>query len=168
MVKMTRWLRHSFMPPWILRRKFPKSVLNQIELAITRSERTHSGELRFAIEHALPPLWVWRGQTALQRAIEVFSQLRVWDTEENSGVLIYLLLADREVHILADRGITKRIPPTQWQAIAEAMQNHFRLGDFQQGSLLGIEQITGLLSEHFPVPATDHPNQLPNAPVIIR
>ncbi len=167
MVTFKRWWRHSFIPPWWWLRQFPKATLQQIEQAITRSERTHSGELRFAIEAALPPLLVWRGYRAAQRAIELFASLGVWDTEDNCGVLIYVLLADREVHILADRGIAKRVPPAQWQTIVEAMQTQFRSGQFQQGALLGIAQVTELLNQYFPATAT-HPNQLPNAPVIIR
>jgi TPM domain len=109
MVKLSRWLKHTFMPPWCWRLSFPADVLNDIEKAVKQSESQHSGELRFAIENSLAPGWVWHGMAARHRAAQVFSNLRVWDTEENSGVLIYVQLADREVHILADRGINKRV-----------------------------------------------------------
>jgi uncharacterized membrane protein len=167
MVNIKRWFVHTFMPPWRWRLAFPAAVLNDIEIAVKQSERQHRGELRFAIENSLAPSWVWHGMPAHQRATEVFSILRVWDTEENSGVLIYVLLADREVHIVADRGIARCVPQTEWNAVAQAMQRAFRQGDFRRGSLEGIEQITIMLATHFPSGA-DNPNELPNKPVIVK
>ena len=167
MVNIKRWFCHAFMPPWRWRVLFPKAVLTDIEKAIKHSEHQHNGELRFAVENALALGKVWRGMSARQRAIEVFSNLRVWDTEENSGVLIYLLLADREVHIVADRGITKRVAQAEWDAIAEGMQQEFKRGDFLRGSLQGIERITMLLSAHFSA-GVDNRNELSNKPVIVK
>ena len=167
MVAIKRWFSHVFMPPWRWRLAFPAAVLKDIEMAIKQSECLHRGELRFAIENALAPTWVWRGLSARHRATEVFSNLGVWDTEENSGVLIYLLLADREVHIVADRGIAKCVAQTEWDAVAQVMQKAFRSGDFRRGSLEGIEGITILLATHFP-PGMDNPNELSNKPVIVR
>ncbi len=166
MVKLSRWLKHAFMPPWSWRLSFPADVLNNIEKAVRQSESQHSGELRFAIENSLASGWVWRGMTARHRATEVFSNLHVWDTEENSGVLIYIQLADREVHILADRGINKCVGQSEWDRIAQIMQNKFGQGDFQQGSLQGIEEITRLLKTYFPA-SSDNTNELSNRPVII-
>jgi uncharacterized membrane protein len=166
MVNFKRWLNHAFMPPWRWRVLFPKAVLDDIEKAVKHSEQQHSGELRFAVESTLVLGKVWRGMSARQRAIEVFSNLRVWDTEENSGVLIYLLLADREVHIVADRGITQRVAQSEWDAIAKAMQQEFKRGDFLRGSLHGIECITMLLATHFPA-GTENRNELSNKPAII-
>ena len=165
MVTIKRWLLHTFIPPWRL--ACPAAVLKAIEMAVKQSERQHRGELRFAIENALAPGWVWRGMSARQRATELFANLRVWDTEENSGVLIYLLLADKEVHIVADRGIAKLVSQTEWDAVAQTMQKAFRLGDFQRGSLEGIECITLILATHFP-PGADNPNELANKPVIVK
>lgn len=167
MVNIKRWIRHVFMPPWRWRLLFPKALLAEIEKAVERSEHQHSGELRFAVENALELGKVWRGMTAQQRGLEVFSNLRVWDTEQNSGVLIYLLLADREVHIVADRGIARRVAQAEWDAVAEAMQQAFRQGDFRRGSVQGIERITRLLSAHFP-PGADDRNELSNNPVIVK
>lgn len=167
MVNIKRWFCHVFMPPWRWRMLFPKAVLADIEKAVKHSEHQHNGELRFAVENALALGKVWQGISARQRAIEVFSDLRVWDTEENSGVLIYLLLADREVHIVADRGIAKRVTQAEWDAIAEGMQKEFRQGDFLRGSLQGIERITMLLAAHFP-PGDDNPNELANKPIIVK
>ena len=166
MVNIKRWFSHTFIPPWRWRLAFSAAALKDIEMAVKQSERQHRGELRFAIENALAPTWVWRGMSARQRATEVFSNLRVWDTEENSGVLIYLLLADREVHIVADRGIASRVPQAEWDAVAQAMQKAFRLGDFRNGSIEGIERITTMLATHFP-PGVDNPNELSNKPVIV-
>lgn len=164
--KIKRWCIHSFIAPWRWRKLFPKPTLKAIELAIQQSESHHSGELRFAIENSLASQQIWHGMTSRQRAVEVFSNLKVWDTEENSGVLIYLLLAERTVHIIADRGINKKVTQCQWDSIVQAMQQAFRQGDFQAGALIGIEQITALLTQHFPASA-DNPNELPDAPVIL-
>jgi uncharacterized membrane protein len=166
MVNIKRWLRHAFMPPWRWRVLFPKAVLSEIEQAVKQSEHQHSGELRFAVENTLTLNKVLHGMSVGQRAIEVFSDLQVWDTEENSGVLIYLSLADREVHIVADRGLKKCVPQAEWDEVAEAMRQEFRRGDFRGGSLEGIERITRLLSAHFP-PRMDDRNELSNKPVII-
>ncbi|MDD5461539.1 MAG: TPM domain-containing protein [Methylococcales bacterium] len=167
MVNIKRWLIHAFMPPWRWKLAFPAPVLKDIEQAIKQSEHQHSGELRFAVENTLAPGWVWRGMSARQRAAEIFSNLRVWDTEENCGVLVYLLLADREVHIVADRGIATRVPQAEWNTVAQAMQKEFHLGDFRRGSLEGIERITAMLASHFP-PGAHNPNELSNRPVIVK
>jgi uncharacterized membrane protein len=167
MVKITRWLKHAFMPPWSWRLSFSADVLNDIEKAVKQSESQHSGELRFAIENSLAPSWVWHGMSARHRATEVFSNLRVWDTEENSGVLIYIQLADREVHILADRGINKCVDQSEWDSIAQIIQAQFQQRNFRQGSLQGIEEITHLLAIHFPA-NSGNGNELSDRPVIIK
>ncbi|GAB6139342.1 TPM domain-containing protein [Methylosoma difficile] len=167
MVNLKRWLAHAFMPPWRWRLAFPKATLDNIAQAIQTSEKLHSGELRFAFENTLAPMQVWRGQSGKQRAQQLFAQLGVWDTEENSGVFVYLLLADREVHIIADRGIAKKVNQKQWDAIAQCMQEAFAKGDFKGGSLAGIGQISHLLAEHFPA-MPDNPNELGDYPTIIK
>lgn len=167
MVKLSRWLKHAFMPPWCWRLSFSNEVLNEIEKAVRQSELHHSGELRFAIENSLTPGWVWHGMHSRQRAWQVFSNLRVWDTEENSGVLIYILLADRKVDIIADRGICKRVDQAEWDRIAGVMKAEFSRGRFQEGSLAGIAEITALLIKHFPADSSGQ-NELPNRPVIIK
>lgn len=167
MVDIKRWFMHAFMPPWRWRIAFPATVLGDIEAAIKQSERRHRGELRFAVENSLAPAWVWRGMTARQRATEVFSNLRVWDTDENSGVLIYLLLADHEVHIVADRGIAKLVVQSEWDNITQAMQIAFQRDDFRNGVLEGIERITDILATHFPAGA-ENLDELSDAPVIVK
>lgn len=167
MVKLKRWLKHVFMPPWAWRRAFPRTTLDAIEAAIRTSENLHGGEIRFAIENSLAPLQVWRGVSGRQRAIEVFSQLRVWDTERNSGVLIYLLLADHDIEIVADRGIAARVTQEAWSAVARGMEDHFRSGDHAKGALAGIEAVSKLLQQHVP-PGDDNPDELSNRPAILR
>jgi uncharacterized membrane protein len=167
MVRLKRWLIHTFIPPWRWRLAFPTALLKEIENAVSQSESLHRGELRLAIENALEPAWVWKKLSAHQRATEVFSNLRVWDTEDNSGILIYILLADREVHIIADRGIAQKVTQQEWDAIAKTMQTAFSKGEFRRGSLIGIEQLTQLLANHFP-PGAKNVNELPNKPVILK
>ena len=167
MVNFKRWLRHVFMPPWAWRRAFPRAAVDAIEAAIRASETTHGGEIRFAIENNLTAYHVWRGMSGRDRAIEVFANLRVWDTEYNSGVLVYLLLADRDIEIVADRGIAARVDPAAWEAVAQAMEAAFRQGEYERGALEGIRQISGLLAAHFP-PSGDNPDELANRPIIVR
>lgn len=166
MVNFRRVLKHLFMPPWAWRRAFPQATLDAIEAAIRASETAHSGEIRFAIENSLAPGRVWRGLSGRERAIEVFSKLRVWDTEHNSGVLIYLLLADHDIEIVADRGIASRVDPAAWETVAHAMEDAFRQGDFERGALAGIAQIDAILTVHFP-PSGHNPDELANRPVIL-
>jgi uncharacterized membrane protein len=166
MVNFKRWLRHVFMPPWAWRRAFPRTTLDAIEAAIRASETTHGGEIRFAIENSLTASRAWRGISGRERAIEMFSQLRVWDTEHNSGVLVYLLLADRDIEIVADRGIAGRVDAAAWETVAHAMEAAFRQGEFERGALAGIGQISALLAAHFP-PVGENPDELANRPVIV-
>jgi hypothetical protein len=167
MVNFKRWLKHLFMPPWAWRRAFPQTTLDAIEAATRASETTHSGEIRFAIENSLTAFRVWRGMTGRERAIEVFTNLRVWDTEHNSGVLVYLLLADHNIEIVADRGIAARVEASAWEAVALAMEAAFRQGEYERGALEGIRQISVLLAAHFP-PEGNNPDELSNRPVIVR
>jgi len=167
MVNIKRLLKHLFMLPWAWRRAFPQATLDAIEAAIQASETTHGGEIRFAIENSLPGILAWRGMRGRERAIEMFSNLRVWDTEYNSGVLVYLLLADHDIEIVADRGINARVDPAAWEAVAQTMEAAFRQGEFERGALAGIEQISALLATHFP-PSGHNPDELANRPVILR
>ncbi len=166
MVNVKRWFRHMFMPPWAWRRAFPQSTLDAIEAAIHASETSHGGEIRFAIENGLTAFQAWRGTSGRERAIEVFSHLRMWDTQHNSGVLIYLLLADRDIEIVADRGIAGRVDSAAWETVAKVMEAAFRDGDFERGVLAGIAQVSALLAVHFP-PPEDNPDELANRPAIV-
>jgi len=161
-----RMLRHLFAPHWIIRRAFPRRTLHAIEAAISASEKTHDGELRFAVEAGLHPLPLARGQTTRQRAQEVFANLRVWDTAHNSGVLIYVQLVDRRIEIVADRGISAKVPQHEWDAICRRMEQAFKAGRFEAGALAAIAETTALLARHFP-PRGENPNELPDRPVVV-
>ena len=128
-----RVLRHLFTGPLAVRGAFPATALTAIEHAIAQSEFGNHGEIRFAVEPALDMLPLVRATSARERAIEVFSQLRVWDTEYNNGVLIYLLLADHDVEIVADRGIDARVGSKKWEVICRQMETSFRQGQQRQG-----------------------------------
>jgi uncharacterized membrane protein len=138
--------------------------MQAIERAIRESERTHCGQICFAVEAALDTLPLLRGQTARERAIEVFSQLRVWDTEHNNGVLIYLLLADHDVEILADRGIHAKVGVDAWESVCREMEALFRAGRFEEGALAGIRAVGTLLAQHYPGAGRD---ELANQPVVL-
>ena len=161
-----RILSHLFAPQWIVYRAFPRGALERIEAAIRDSEKLHDGELRFAVEAGLDLLPLLRGLSPRQRAIEVFSQLRVWDTEHNSGVLIYLQLVDRDIEIVADRGISARVEQHEWEAICRRMESAFRARRFEAGVLEGVAEITALLARHFP-PRGANPDELPDRPVVL-
>ncbi|UFZ07937.1 TPM domain-containing protein [Bradyrhizobium ontarionense] len=158
--------RHLLHHHWKLKRIFTPDVLARIEQAIKDSERTHAGQLRFVVEGALdgPPLW--RNQLPRERALDVFSNLRIWDTAHNNGVLIYLLLADRDVEIIADRGIHAKVGAARWEAICQAMEAEFRQGRFEQGVMQGIAAVSGELAKYYPPHASDI-NELPDAPVVL-
>jgi len=161
-----RAMRHLLTDLWSVRRAFPAAAMRAIRDRIGEQEKRHSAELRFAVEASLPFLNLWRGQDARSRAVELFGQLRVWDTECNSGVLIYLLLADKRVEIVADRGIHKKVGSTAWDAICGEMQRSFAAGRFEQGVSYGVAAISDLLAMHYP-PAEDDSNELPDEPVVL-
>lgn len=165
-MNIKRIVKHLFAPHWIVSRAFPRRALVAIENAIRTSEKSHDGELRFAVEAGLHPLPLLRGHTARHRAHEVFSGLRVWDTEHNSGVLIYMQLVDRRIEIVADRGISAKVPQHDWDAICRRMEEAFREKRFEQGALKAIEDITALLARHFPSRGAKS-NQLPDRPVVL-
>src|SRR5262245_41924640 len=165
-MNVSRVLRHLLLPDWISLRAFPRSTLKRIEAAVAVSERTHDGELRFAVEGGLDLLPLLRGVTPRQRALEVFSQLRVWDTEHNSGVLIYVQLVDHRIEIVADRGINARVEQHEWDAVCRLMEAAFHAGRFEAGALQGIAGITALLARHFP-PRGANPDELADRPVVL-
>lgn len=161
-----RIIRHLAIPSWRVRRCFPKAAMRAIEHAIRDSERSHRGQICFAVEAALDTGRLLRGLSARERAIEVFSRLRVWDTEHNNGVLIYLLLADHDVEIVADRGIHTRVGAGEWERICREMETLFRASRFEDGTLAGIRAVSALLARHFPGPGQPADN-LPDAPVVL-
>jgi uncharacterized membrane protein len=161
-----RLLRHVVTDHMSVGRAFPAAALAQIEQAIAASERTHRGQVCFAVEGALPPLRVLRRLKPRERALEVFGLLRVWDTEENAGVLIYLLLADRDVEIVADRGIDRRVDAADWGAICRRMETAFADARYVEGVVAGIAEISELLARHFPRTGAGA-NELSDKPVVL-
>ena len=165
-MNIKRITRHLFAAPWQVGRAFPRASLNVIERAIKASEGTHAGQIRFAAEGALHTAPLFKGQSARERAIEVFAQLRVWDTEHNNGVLIYLLLADRDVEIVADRGVNAKVSAHEWEAICRTMESAFKLGNYEGGVVSGILAVTQHLEKHFPASGKGR-NELPDHPVVL-
>jgi uncharacterized membrane protein len=160
-----RIVRHLFATMWSVRRAFPQSSLDAIERAIGETEAEHDGQIRFAVEHALDLPRLLAGLSPRERAVEVFSQLRVWDTQHNNGVLIYMLLADRDVEIIADRGIHLRVGEG-WEAICRRMEGRFGQGEFEDGVLEGIHAVGEHLGRHFPS-QRNGVNELPDKPVVL-
>ncbi len=162
-----RLVRHVLTDHGAVRRAFPARDLSRIESAIEAGERTHRGQVCVAVEGALPAGRVWRRMPPRERALEVFGLLRVWDTEENCGVLVYLLLADHDVEIVADRGVHRIVGDDAWQAICAKMERAFREGRLAEGVIAGVEEISALLAQHFPRDGARSANELPDRPVIL-
>jgi uncharacterized membrane protein len=165
-MNIARVLKHLFIPSWWARRAFTPAILDTIEAAIRASEQQHCGELRFVIEGELHALEVLRGVTARERALVLFSQLRVWDTHENSGVLIYVQCLDRAIEIVADRGIATQVAQAEWETICRHMEEEFRAGRYAEGAQHGISEITTLLTARFPATA-DNLDELPDRPLLM-
>ncbi len=165
-MQLQRVLRHLILPHWWAGRAFPPAVLQRVEQAVAASEASHRGELRVVIESELPLPALLSDQSPRARAVELFAQLRIWDTEENSGVLIYLQLLDRRVEIVADRGINAKLGQEFWDAICRRMEVAFRAGDFAGGVHCALNTVTEALREHFPA-TSDNPDELPNTPLLI-
>jgi uncharacterized membrane protein len=146
---------------------FPPATLDAIQHAIAASEHRHLGEIVFAVEGSLPVVPVMRGRSARERAHEVFARLRVWNTEHNTGVLVYILLADHAIEIVADRGIAAKVDENEWRDVCALMQKRFAAADYQAGAIAGVDAITAILARHFP--ANDGPNrgELPDRPVLL-
>jgi uncharacterized membrane protein len=165
-MNFSRFLKHSFSTPRLVKKYFPNDSMDRITNAISESEKKHDAEIVFAIEPAIAPIPALRGYSARQRAIDVFSQLRVWDTESNNGVMIYLLLADHDIEIVADRGVNRLAGEVYWEEICQSMESRFREGQFEVGVLEGIQTITKLLEKHYPKSKANQ-NELSDKPVIV-
>ncbi len=161
-----RIARHLLLTDRQVGRNFGRSTLDKIEAVIKASEAGHVGEIRFVVEGGLDGAPLFKGQSARERAIELFSQLRVWDTEQNTGVLIYLLLADRAVEIVADRGIDAKVDSQEWSKVCHQMEAAFRQSDFEGGVVGGVQAVTRHLLQHFPSDSHDR-NELPDKPVVL-
>jgi uncharacterized membrane protein len=165
-MQIGRTLRHLFATRWGTRRRFTPAVLQRIESANAEVERRHAGEIRFAIETAFDLPDLWYGTTPRERAVHVFGHLGVWDTEGNNGVLIYVLMADRDVEIVADRAIAARVQQAGWDSVCREVEAHFNAGRFAQGSEAAVAGVGRLLAAHFPGSGGDRDEQ-PNRPVLL-
>jgi uncharacterized membrane protein len=165
-MKLSRVLRHLLLPDWWVRRVLARADLTAIGDAITACEKLHRGELRFVVEASMPLNALRADQSPRARAVNLFSSLRVWDTEENSGILIYVQLVDRRVQILADRGIAAQVSQSEWDAICRGMEQSFGAGLWRHGALQAVTRAGELLATHFPA-RDDNPNELPDQPLVL-
>jgi uncharacterized membrane protein len=166
--RLGRIWRHQWMDEADVRRVLPDAAMERLAARVAASERRHSGEIRICVEAGLPLSYLRRDASARERAVTMFGKLRVWDTENNNGVLVYLLLAEHAIEIVADRGISARVSAAEWSAMTQRMGAAFREGRFEDGVTQALEEMSALLVEHFPL-ADDQPdtNELPDAPVVL-
>ena len=164
--RIGRTLRHLVATKAKGRRAFPPDTLKTIAEAITAGEQRHRGELRLVVENALPFDAAWTGVANRQRALALFAEYGVWDTEDNCGVLLYVNLAERKVDIVADRNIGRKIDAATWQAVCQTMTQAYARGDFHDGTLAAVDQVNALLREHFPANGA-RSNELPDQPLML-
>jgi len=163
---LKRIFKNTFNLPFLLQRHFSKTDLASIETAIARSESMHQGEVRVAIESSFSFLEILNGKTPRDRALEIFSQYRVWDTQHNTGILIYILLSEHDIEIIADRGIHDQEDSATWEKICQSLQHRFQKGEYLEGLLEAIGQSSKVLQQHVPA-KTQNINELPNKPIVI-
>ncbi|CAN7637986.1 TPM domain-containing protein [Variovorax paradoxus] len=166
--KLARIWRHQWMDEADVRRVLPDAAMERLAARVAASERRHSGEIRICVEAGLPWSYLRRNASARERAVTLFGKLRVWDTAHNNGVLIYLLLAEHAIEIVADRGIDAHVDDAEWAAMAQRMGAAFREGRFEDGLMQALEEMSALLVAHFPL-AENEPdtNELPDQPVVL-
>ena len=166
MNRIARLLKHRSLDETDARRALGDAALERLRARVAASERGHSGEIRICVEAGLPLSYLWRGASARERAVAMFGKLRVWDTEHNNGVLIYLLLAEHRIEIVADRGIDRRAGAAHWHGLVERMSQAFREGRYEAGLEQAVDAVDELLRAHFPLAAgAANPNELPDAPL---
>ena len=165
--RLLRILKHRWLDESDTRRALGPEALARIEARVRASESRHHGEIRVCVEAGLPLSYLWQRLSARDRALTMFGKLRVWDTEGNNGVLIYLLLAERAIEVVADRGLAQQVPPEHWQQIVAGMREAFRGGRFEEGLMRAVDAVDEQLARHF---ASDgsalNPNELPDAPYL--
>ena len=166
--RLARLWRHRWADEAAVRRVLPRDALERLARRVAASEQRHTGQIRLCIEAGLPSSYIWRGAHARQRAVTLFGKLRVWDTEHNNGVLIYLLLAEHAIEIVADRGIDAHVDAAEWAAMARRMGAAFREGRFEDGLTQALEEVSALLVQQFPAEPGARPrNELPDTPVVL-
>lgn len=167
-MNLARILRHRWLDERDARRALGAGALERIQARVAQSERRHSGEIRVCVEAGLPLSYLRRDATARERAVTLFGKLRVWDTENNNGVLIYLLMAERRIEVVADRGLNQRVDDAQWRELLAGMAAAFKAGQFEPGLMQAIDVVDRLLARHFPLgDGAANPNELPDAPLVI-
>ena len=165
--RVARLFRHRLRDEAHTRRAIPPDMVERLARRVAASEQRHTGEIRIYVESSLPTSYVMRGAPARERAVAMFGKLRVWDTEQNNGVLIYLLLVERSIEIVADRGLSARVPQREWEAIVARMQSAFGDSRFEDGLTQALEEVSALLVQHFPAaPGARNSNELPDEPVL--
>ncbi len=163
MGRLARILKHRWLDETDVARALDASALARLEQRVSASEARHSGEIRLCVEAGLPLSYLWRNATARQRAVTMFGKLRVWDTEHNNGVLIYLLFAEQAIEIVADRGLARHVPKAQWDTLLVDMRVAFRAGRFEEGLAQAIDAVHALLLQHYPLAEGQvNPNELPD------
>ena len=164
---LARLVKHRWLDESDTRRALPADVLERLSRRVAASETLHSGEIRIYAEAGLPASYLWRDATPRERAVALFGKLRVWDTEHNNGVLVYLLLAEHAIEIVADRGIARHVAPQDWQALVARMGEALHAGRFEEGLALALEEVSALLVAHFPLAEGQaNPDELPNTPAL--
>jgi uncharacterized membrane protein len=167
MDRIRRILRHRWRDEADTRRAIPPELMERLARQVAASETRHTGEIRIYVEAGLPLSYLWRNATPRERAIAMFGKLGVWDTEQNNGVLIYLLLAEHAIEVVADRGMSRHVSPARWQEIVRHMSAEFRAGRYAEGLAQAVDEVTALLVQHFPAsPGAPNRNELPDQPVL--
>lgn len=169
--RLNRIFKHRWQSDMAAERAIPPALLAKLAAQVAASEAGHSGEIRIFVEAGLPMSYLWQpastAQITHERALAMFGKLRVWDTAKNNGVLIYLLLAERRIEIVADRGLNELVPPGTWSRMIEAMSAAFKAGDFEGGLARAVSEVSALLQRHFALADQAHnPNELPNDPIL--
>ena len=165
--RLQRIWRHRWLDDADTRRAIPPELVERLAQQVAASERRHTGEIRIYVEAGLPLSYLWRDATPRERAIAMFGKLGVWDTEQNNGVLIYLLLAEHAIEVVADRGLSRHVAPEQWQQIVQGMSAAFRAGRYEPGLMQAVDAVTALLVRYFPAQAgAANANELPDEPVL--
>ena len=176
--KLKTFIRHLWMDADDTRSAIPRDMLQRLAQRVAASEKRHSGEVRICVEAALPASYLWRlgrehtiRALTRQRAVMMFGKLRVWDTQHNSGVLIYVLLAEHAIEIVADRGLSKHVSAAQWRDMVAHMSAAFKAGRYEDGLTEALAEISAVMMQHFAIDGSqsglENLNELPDNPLLM-